>query len=246
MKFLETLGLENLSNFLTGKEIGTLALTSRIEVYSTKKTTEEKKQTKLLESRIFQEGCRERSESTSSCDPSAVTKDRKTRKLLVDIIRTLTIAHTDYDCSLITADSFEEVSASLAIQQISMQLAELTMQYPDSLSLMWREINEAMGNQLQLCQVYALRDSSFVEEDESVAWSLRYFFCSHEQRRVLYFSCSARSKYRLRQELMQDNMDSDDEGDDQQMAAEEEAEGEEVSGRMDDDDDDSDDAYGWN
>lgn len=241
MKFLETLGLENLSNFLTGKEIGTLALKSRIELYSTKKTTEEKKQTKQLESRIFQEGMRERSESTSSVDPTSATKDRKTRKLLVDIIRTLTIAHTDYDCSLITADSFEEVPAMLAIQQISVQLAELTMQHPDCLSTMWREINEAMGSQLQLCHVYALRDSSLVEEDESVSWQLRYFFCSDEQRRVLYFSCSAHSKYRLRQELMQDNMDSEDEGDDE-MAGDE-AEGEEV--RMDDDDD-SDDAYGWN
>lgn len=239
MKFLETVGLENLSNFLTGKEIGTLALHSRIEVYSTKRTTEEKKQTKLLESRIFQEGSRERSESTSSVDPTAASKDRKTRKLLVDIIRTLTIAHTDYDCSLITADSFEEVPASLAIQQISVQLAELTLQHPDCLSTMWREINEAMGNQLQFSQVYALRDSSLVEEDESVAWSLRYFFCSDEQRRVLYFSCSARSKYRLRQELMEDSMDSDDDENDEM-----EEEGEEAEGQMDNDD--SDDAYGWN
>ena len=219
MKYLENVSLETLSNSWTGKEIGSLVLSMRVELYTTKKTHGEKKETKVLESRMFSDGVRERSESTNSVDPALQPKERKTRKLLIDLIQTLTIAHTDYDFSSITADSFEEVTAPAAMQQISVQLAERTMQEPDCLSQLWRTVDDAMDHQLQLCQVFILRDP-WIVEDEEVAWAMRFFFCSYEARRVLYFAVAARSKYhdRLRRARMlrsaEDGANSGDDDDD--------------------------------
>ena len=53
MKYLEHLGLETISNIISSTELsGGLLLHGRVEIYSTKKTVDDKKHSKMLESKL--------------------------------------------------------------------------------------------------------------------------------------------------------------------------------------------------
>jgi hypothetical protein len=89
MKYLENTGLETMSNFLTGREMGGCILDGRIEAFSCKRAGEDKKLSKLLEAKLvedlnsIQPAVRQR--STSLGDLNEVS----TRRLLIDLISTL-------------------------------------------------------------------------------------------------------------------------------------------------------------
>lgn len=210
MKYLEHIGLEAISSSLNTKEIGGgLALSGRVEIYSTKKTGEDKKQSKIIEQNLL----RQRSNSFSGAE-------KKTRKLLVDLIQTLAITHADFECSDMSAENFDAISTSDAIQRISSALAEVTVREPEFLAQLWREVDEAMDNQLRCTEAFAVRDvSCLYDSEEEVVWALHIFFCHKELRRICYFTCSARTKYRhaqMQRELQV--MDSDEENDEDEAA----------------------------
>ena len=191
MKYLENLALENLTKTITKRELGGgLIIQGRCETYSTKKAGDEKKQSKILESKFADN-------SSANGSPHAKSDvTLKTKKVLGDLIQTMNCSMVDYDFSELTPDSFAQVSVTEAVQAINSHLAEITVSSPCFLNDMWRDISDAMVN-INQCEVYKLVDSSFVDEDESgIVWSFNYFFCSKELKRVLYFTCMATSKYR--------------------------------------------------
>ena len=49
------------------------------------------------------------------------------------------------------------------------------------------------------------------EMEEGVTWSLHYFCCNKEHRRICYFSCLAVSKYRIHDSYDNSEQDSADE-----------------------------------
>lgn len=227
MKYLEHMGLEAISSALGKKEIGGgLLLSGRVEIYSTKKTGDDKKQSKKIEESLL----RQRSNSFSGAE-------KKTQKLLVDLIQTLILTHTDYDCSRMSADDFDPTTANEAVQRISSALAEVTVREPDFLLQLWREVDEAMGKQLRQTEAFVVRDTSCFEdpEDEPV-WALHVFFCHKELRRICYFACSARTKYRAT--VL--NRSADDSDGEEELAEEEErmsVDGEDEGEAIDSDDD---------
>lgn len=231
MKYLEQMGLEAMSNALSKKEIGGgLALTGRVEIYSTKKTGEDKKQSKIIEQNLL----RQRSNSFSGAD-------QKTRKLLVDLIQTLSLTHADYDCSDMSAENFDCIPTSEAMQRISSSLAEVTVREPEFLVQLWRAVDEAMDKQLRACEAYIVRDTSCLyDPDDEVVWATHIFFCHKELRRICYFACSARTKYRANMKRPGNIMECDDsEAEDDVEAGEDDMDGneEEDGERVDSDDD---------
>jgi hypothetical protein len=146
MKYLENLCLENISRELNGYEIGGgLKLFGRIEVYSTKKSGEEKKYSKMLENKLI----------TGTDLPDELGKKRF-RKLLIDLIQTLNAAQVYHDFSQLSPDAFIEMTVNSSIQNINSSLAEITIHTPDFIHRMWREINESLSNQLPNCEVVLL------------------------------------------------------------------------------------------
>lgn len=206
MKYLENLALENLTKSITNRELGGgLVVHGRVETYSTKKAGDEKKQSKLLESRFA---------DSVNGDASKPDVTLKTKKVLGDLIQTMNCSMVDYDFSELTPDSFAQVPMTEAVQCINSYLAEITVSSPSFINDMWRDISEAMVSLTQ-CEVYKLVDGSFIDEVESgTVWSFNYFFCSKELKRVLYFTCMATSKYRKMDVLGMGDGDSDDEDDD--------------------------------
>lgn len=188
MKYLENLPLENITKSITNCQLGGgLIINGRIELYSTKKAGDDKKQSKLLESKL--------SEANTSSS-SAGDLSTKTKRVLGDLIQTLNASFNDYDFSELTPDSFSQLSASETVQTINSYLAELTINNPNAINDMWRDVNTAMGNNLANCEAYRLDDSAFIDEvDNGMVWSYNFFFCSKELKRVCYFTCAATSKY---------------------------------------------------
>ena len=183
MKYLENLSLETISNSLTNREIaGGLIINGRIEVYSTKKAGNDKKESKMLESKLS-EG------NTNVATP---------KRLLVDLIQTLNASMIDYDFSDISPNSFALVNVNDAVQHINSHLSQLSNDSNYFISNMWKNILECLGvaTLVNTCEVYKLSDSTIIDDEVDIVWSFNYFFCCKEMKRICYFSCSATSKFR--------------------------------------------------
>ena len=261
MKYIENLSLENLTKIVTNYELGGgLVINGRIEVYSTKKVNDEKKQVKLIENKfdtvfnttnnnIIKMDCNDGNEddkinnstpntsaaittmtssnnnSTSNTAQKVVNNNNKnsndssikTKKVLGDLIQTMNCSMVDYDFSELSPDSFVQTNINVAIQDINSHIVEITVQLPNFINNLWRDISDVMIN-LNQCEVYKLVDEAFIDEFENgMKWSFNYFFCSKEYKRVCYFTCIANSKYRKIDILgLNDDDDDDDLDDDDQ------------------------------
>lgn len=206
MKYLEHMGLENLSNLLDHAELGGgLALHGRVEIYSTKRSTEEKKLAKQLESKLSPD-----IRCPSDGTPKGTSSPEKSKPHL-NLVQTLNAAQLDHDFSQLTPESFISTELSEVVHAINGHLAELTVRSPAFLSDFWKEVNGAMDGSLSSCEVYRLADTSIVDDlEDGVVWSLLCFFCSKELKRICYLHLSASSKFRSPAE----HMDSDAEDDD--------------------------------
>lgn len=218
MKYLEHIGLEQISHELTHSQLGGgLALQGRIEIYSTKRSTEEKKLAKQLESKILSESLQRpppgspsdtttnsqnNNNNSQNMSSSPSSKDNADKVVVVpgvflNLIQTLNAAQLDHDFSQLTADSFVLVPLSEAIQTVNSYLAELTVRSPTFLHYLWKEVNESMDSQLSACEVYRLADANLVDDlEDGIVWSFHYFFCSKELKRICYFRVNASSKFR--------------------------------------------------
>jgi hypothetical protein len=146
MKYLENLNLESLSEELSSTELGGgLKLAGRIEVYSTKKSGEEKKSSKILESKILSS----KEEATSAM----TAEDKKVRRILIDLIQTLNASQVYHDFSDLSFDAFHEIPVNVAIQKINSHLAEVTLQKHDFINHLWKEINATLDGQLHKSKV---------------------------------------------------------------------------------------------
>ena len=260
MKYIENLSLENLTKIITNYELGGgLVINGRIEVYSTKKVNDEKKQVKLIENKfdtvfnttnnyIIKMDCNDENEddkiniSTTNTTSATTTSTNnintaqkvavsttnvhnksnindssiKTKKVLGDLIQTMNCSMVDYDFSELSPDSFIQTNINVAIQDINSHIVEITVQLPNFINNLWRDISDVMMN-LNQCEVYKLVDEAFIDEFENgMKWSFNYFFCSKEYKRVCYFTCIANSKYRKIDILGLNDDDDDDLDDDDQ------------------------------
>jgi len=261
MKYIENLSLENLTKIITNYELGGgLVINGRIEVYSTKKVNDEKKQVKIIENKfdtvfnttnnnIIKMDCNDENEddkiniSTTNTTSTTTTSTNnintsqkvavsttnvhnnksnindssiKTKKVLGDLIQTMNCSMVDYDFSELSPDSFIQTNINVAIQDINSHIVEITVQLPNFINNLWRDISDVMIN-LNQCEVYKLVDEAFIDEFENgMKWSFNYFFCSKEYKRVCYFTCIANSKYRKIDILGLNDDDDDDLDDDDQ------------------------------
>lgn len=263
MKYIENLSLENLTKIITNYELGGgLVINGRIEVYSTKKVNDEKKQVKLIENKFetvfnttnnniikmdcnYENGDDEINSSntngtiiTTTTTSSNISHNNnnsstaqkvlnnnksnindssiKTKKVLGDLIQTMNCSMVDYDFSELSPDSFIQTNLNVAIQDINSHIVEITVQLPNFINDLWRDISDVMIN-LNQCEVYKLVDEAFIDEFENgMKWSFNYFFCSKEYKRVCYFTCIANSKYRKIDILGLNDDDDDDLDDDDQ------------------------------
>jgi hypothetical protein len=221
MKYLEHLGLERISNIINTMEFGGgVCLHGRVEIYSTKKSVEDKKHSKVLESKlasadspmnivqntsppitnskhIFQTVPTSLTHESSPDKNTTEIEAKKTRKMLVDLIQTLNAAQLDHDFSELSQESFIGIQLNDAINHINSYLAEVCVKQPSFVSTLWKEIDSALSNTLSQCEVYKLADESYSEDlEEGITSSFHYFFCNKDLKRLCYFNCHTTCKYR--------------------------------------------------
>lgn len=226
MKYLENLALENLTKAITNRELGGgLIINGKVETYSTKKAGDDKKTSKIIESKLSESLAQKAGVSGEAAELPA-----KSKKILGELIQTLNASMIDYDFSGLTPESFASISTSEAVHNINSFIAELTVNNPNFINDMWKDVSDSMGN-LGSCEVYRLDDNIFLDEVENgMVWSFNYFFCSKELKRVCFFSCFASNKYNRSNHLDTSfTYDSDDEDAQQDMRYEDEADAMETS-----------------
>ena len=201
---------------------GGLIIDGKVEVYSTKKDTEDrnvKQETVDTSSNISSSSSTSavaaatissaatlipvpnsvlvKAEATATATATTATAAplKGSMRLVADLIQTLNETFVDYDFSELQSSSFSTVKTAEAVQTINSQLGELSWQSPSYMNNLWREIDECIGT-LASCDVYKLDDEVITEMDDGVVWCINYFFCNKELKRVCYFMCNASNKYR--------------------------------------------------
>jgi hypothetical protein len=227
MKYLENIALENLSKEISACELGgSLLLRGRVEIYSTKKTSDDKKHSKLLLSKHSGDGS----------PGGGCSEDTILLKNLMDLIQTLNAAQLDHDFSQLTTASFTRLKVQEAIYQINSKLSEVTLQNPMFLSTLWKEFDGALDNHVYDCDVFALTDPNYVNNvDDGVHWSFHYFFHAKDVKRIGYLNCHAVYKHRCFSDIADMDVEDEDEDWDNYDSRSNSEDGSEMEGDSEDD-----------
>ena len=202
MKYLEFFELETLTRKMTDMVIGSQLINGRVEAYSTKKVSTEKKESVYLK--------------TLANNSSEGVNDSEKNTTAVNLIQTLHASLYGYDFSslMMNTDSFVLVSMMDVIKEVNGALVEFTMHDDGFLGSLWTNIDGVID--LSKCTIYKLTDDPFVDPDGGTLWSFHYFFCNREAKRIIYFTCHATNKFRNAMDSYDeyntddDNMDEED------------------------------------
>ena len=197
MKFLEQPRLAMLSAFLGSRELGDRVIHGRIEAFSCKRAGDDKKLARDLEQQYVEEMAASSGSSAGQpgTSPLGPLSDAATRRLLIDLISTMNASFPDHDFSALRPEQFcREASADFVARSCTRYLSELNDQGFDLLQELWAAVEEAVS--LKDCEVFSyVPDMETDPFSEGVLWSFNYFFFNKQLKRIVYFSCVAKSKY---------------------------------------------------
>jgi len=229
-------------------EVGDRIISGRVEAFSCKKSTADKKLAKSLQRHYqkeaaaimrneecskpgssspqkqqnksmmllrHQEGGGNSCVSSSSSTPLGSLADAPTQKLLINLISTMNASFPDYDFSNVGPDHFVRCDFKSMRCFVNTQMSEMVevLHCSGFLERLWRAIELVI--QPQNCDVY-----SYVPEYESdplsdrTLWSFNYFLYNKAQKKILYFTCTSRSKIYQNEEVDTESVSSYTKSDD--------------------------------
>ncbi|KAG5178407.1 Maf1 regulator-domain-containing protein [Tribonema minus] len=195
MKFIEDPKLAELSNWITGKELGDKVLTCRIESFTCKMAGEDKKFSKKLEEEMDKAGV-----SPASAPNFGPLNNTSARRILIDLIITMNMHFPDYDFSKAGADHFlKQPDATKVVNAVNAQLVDLTRLYHvNFLEQLWGAVDESI--KLKQCSVYSYVPDADLGDPftDGSLWSFNYFFYNPLRKKMLYLTCIARNKFAAR------------------------------------------------
>lgn len=194
MKLLENNRLSALTAFLTERSLGDRVIDGRVEAFSCKRAGDDKKLSKQLEKQYADE-LTSSPGSLDTTSPLGVLSASSTRRLLIDLISTMNASFPDHDFSALRPEQFcREASADFVARSCTRYLSEISDQGFDLLQELWAAVEEAVS--LKDCEVFSyVPDLDSDPFSEGALWSFNYFFFNKSLKRIVYFSCVARSKY---------------------------------------------------
>mmetsp|Transcript_14627 Transcript_14627/g.44324 ORF Transcript_14627/g.44324 Transcript_14627/m.44324 type:complete len:243 (-) Transcript_14627:2723-3451(-) len=192
MKLLENQRLCAVTALLTDREVSERIITGRVEAFSCKRAGEDKKLSKKLEEQYVNELASSPPAHLSS-SPLGALSDATSRRLLIDLISTLNASFPDHDFSNLRPDQFtKEVGPDFVVRSINSHLADVATHA--ALAELWSAVDDAA--KLQECDVYSyVPDLDSDPFSDGILWSFNYFFFNKHLKRIVYFTCVARSKY---------------------------------------------------
>lgn len=215
MKFLEYTPLDSINFFLSHVNLGECTLKGKLEAYSCKHTTSDKKQSLSLEHEILD--YLGQSSDSDSQSPTDFLSDRSSRKTLIYLVLTLNHMYPDYDFSAVHPHHFfreEEWDSFVCIFNTYMFEAakEWAMINGDSslLESMSKAIDEVV--RLPECEIYSYNPDSEGDPllEEGSIWSFNFFFYNRKLKRVVSFRCCCLSNLVAEGFLLEEIPDEDD------------------------------------
>jgi hypothetical protein len=138
------------------------------------------------------------SPSALGSSPLGALSESSTRRLLIDLISTMNASFPDHDFSALRPEQFcRELHVNQVMTSVNRHLAPLSETYNSSfLDDLWLSIEDVV--KLRECEVYSyvpdMEDDPFSQGN---LWSFNYFFFNRTLKRIIYFTCIARSKFSL-------------------------------------------------
>lgn len=237
MKYLEIESLQKLTTFLSDLEVGARVLDGRVEAFAYKAAGQDKKLMKKLESALVEEIATSPKPEVAASSPLGNLSDSATRLLFIRLISTLNASFPDYDFSNVKPDNFTKESDTRSVMiGINKYLCDVATDNAGFSEQLWGAINEVI--KLKECSVYSyIPDLDSDPLSTGTLWSFNYFFVNDTEKKIVFFTCVARSKSsalaRRRRNGDEDALSDDDDVDDTG------AEGGQAAQQDDDDDDDA-------
>lgn len=205
MKFLEEPNLTWVTQCLNG-EVGDQIINGRVEAFSCKLAGVDKKLSKMLETQYTEELA---SSPDFRVSPFGDMGEQSTRKLMINLIATMNASFPDYDFSNNRPEQFmRERSPNVAMSSINARLADLLPKHgPGFLERMWTAVNEVIS--INECEVYAYIPDEQGDPFEGNMWTFNYFFYNKTLKKILFFTCMAKSMMAMYDEEEDDDQMSD-------------------------------------
>uniref|UniRef100_A0A7S3CW85 Repressor of RNA polymerase III transcription n=1 Tax=Palpitomonas bilix TaxID=652834 RepID=A0A7S3CW85_9EUKA len=203
MKFLQLPELVSIDEVLrTGVEVEDMKIYGRLEAYSCKMASSDKKIAKEVDEKCTEQLLESGALSPQSfgsftgTSPIGPIAESATRKLLVNLISTLNASFADYDFRTLGPNDFmRELSGDMVMSNINSSLMPVEDQHPGFLEHLWNIMNE-IGD-FREAEVY-----SYVPDMESdplsmrQLWSFNYFIYNKKEKRMFFFAAWARRHVR--------------------------------------------------
>mmetsp|Transcript_1530 Transcript_1530/g.4163 ORF Transcript_1530/g.4163 Transcript_1530/m.4163 type:complete len:247 (-) Transcript_1530:579-1319(-) len=203
MKYLEDPRFAHFTNVLSDLELGDVVLDGRIEAFSCKRAGDDKRLSKMLEQQLKEEFASSPGGSPDHSSSLGPLSESSTRNLLIDLIITMNASFPDYDFSSLRPDQFtKELRLEKIVNDINTHLAnvdEFRIGGTDAagekrfLVEVWKAVEDLI--RLRDCEVYQyIPDLEGDPFSEGTLWSFNYFFFNKTLKRIVFFTCIARSK----------------------------------------------------
>jgi hypothetical protein len=128
--------------------------------------------------------------------PLGPLSESTTRRLLIDLISTMNASFPDHDFSGLRPEQFCRVpDSSIVMSTVNKHLAPLTESYNSAfLDELWMSIEDVV--RIKECSIFSyLPDMEDDPFSQGNVWSFNYFLFNRQLKRIVYFTCIARSKF---------------------------------------------------
>eukprot|EP00612_Vaucheria_litorea_P001205 CAMPEP_0171453030 /NCGR_PEP_ID=MMETSP0945-20130129/902_1 /TAXON_ID=109269 /ORGANISM="Vaucheria litorea, Strain CCMP2940" /LENGTH=198 /DNA_ID=CAMNT_0011977817 /DNA_START=177 /DNA_END=773 /DNA_ORIENTATION=- len=123
--------------------------------------------------------------------------DHSVRRILIDLIITMNAHFPDYDFSAASVDHFQkQKSVSKVMNFVNTKLADLSrLLQANFFEHLWSVVNDCI--KLRQCEVYSFLPDVETGDpfSDGCMWSFNFFFYNPNLKKMLYFTCLARSKF---------------------------------------------------
>jgi hypothetical protein len=217
MEYIENFDMEQISIFLTNRELGPYLLNGKIEAFTatTKATVVKIATPKLsyLQTGKFEDTTtitkteketRIRSHSLSSfpirktgrrrASSLGDLSEQSTQMLLLDLTTTLNDSFPDYDFANSKLEQFTNREPAEVMGTVNGYFAELTVNNPQFLGKLWSSVDEVAN--LKRCEIFSFSPDISDDNLYENIWSLHYFFFNKDNKALIYLTCAASSKLR--------------------------------------------------
>mmetsp|Transcript_46620 Transcript_46620/g.146161 ORF Transcript_46620/g.146161 Transcript_46620/m.146161 type:complete len:232 (-) Transcript_46620:106-801(-) len=202
MKYLECAPITELDVALqSGIDIGDSCVQGKLEIYSCKLASSERKLASSLDS-VWKDTPAENehvhhSLSPTSASPLGSVNEFATRKLLINLILTLNNTFADYDFRNLRPEDFtRESSLEMVMNSVNSKMSRVDDGSDSNFcTRLWSALTSEMC--LRECEIY----SYVADMDEDALsygklWSVNYFFYNKKLNKLAFFACWIKSKGR--------------------------------------------------